>query len=172
MNDTNEPISYGWKWMSLMTITISKKLITWRMKCTWMKFPNMHDYIWIKMTIIPIDLLVYLYMWDIMYLVCIPPLTRLFPSLPSKGHLPKTHENFVEWHWDSPNVRWVNVITFTQFVFCELAWNSHSIVFVESHYIHPTLCSLKQALLYSPNSMFELCVSLENLLIYFNKHWQ
>jgi hypothetical protein len=117
----------------------SMKLITWRMKCTWMKSPNMHDNIWIKMTIIPIDLLVYV---RPMYLVCIPPLTHLLPFLASKGHLPKTHENFVEWHWHSPNVSWVNVITFTQFVFCEPAWNSHSIVFVEWHYNHPILCLL------------------------------
>jgi hypothetical protein len=33
-------------------------------------------------------------------------------------------------------------VTFTQFVFCELAWNSHSIVFVEWHYNHPILCLL------------------------------
>ncbi len=92
------------------------------------------------------------------YLVCIPPLTHLLPSLPSKGNLPKTHENFVEWHWDSPNVSWVSVITFTQFAFCESAWNSHSIVFVAWHYNHLILCLLNH-------------ITFTQLCVLWNKHY-
>jgi hypothetical protein len=138
MKPINEPISYGWKWMSLMTITQflkheSMKLITWRMKCTWMKSPNMHDNIWIKMTIIPIDLLVHLFMWDLCIWYAYLPWHTSFLPYQVKDISPKQMKFFVEWHWDSPNVSWVNVITFTQFLFCEPAWNSHSIVFVEWH---------------------------------------